>query len=154
MLEQLEIACDQKIDTLIFPEMSDTGYDYLVMLDAAQTWDAGTIPALCEAAKKRKLNVMAGVSERTKDAVYNSIVVIDRAGEIVGKYRKTHLCTAEPFVEHQLFGSGSELLQLKIDDVKSGFLNCYEIRFPEIARTLAMGGSTVIFVVSAFPMVL
>ncbi len=153
LLQKLEQAYNVGADIVVFPEMSDTGYDNKIMIDLAQNWESGTIPELCKAAEKYKLNVVAGVSERVEDGVYNSMAIIDRNGKIIGKYRKTHLCTVEPFFEHKLFKAGDKLCQLELENINCGFINCYEIRFPEIVRTLSIQGVKILFVPAAFPMV-
>ncbi len=140
-------------DTVVFPEMSDTGYLMPVILETASFWTEGPVAALREAAHKCGINIVAGVSERTDSTVFNSIVAIDRNGEIVAKYRKTHLITAEPMLEHHHLGSGDELVVGEVDGIKAGFLTCYDIRFPEISRLLTDAGAQILFLPSAFPLV-
>jgi omega-amidase len=81
------------------------------------------------------------ISERTDEGVFNSLVVINREGRVAGRYRKTHLITAEPMCEHLYLKSGDRLGTAEIDGVTCGLMTCYDIRFPEVARSLSIGGA-------------
>jgi len=153
MLDYLASAHQRGADVVVFPEMSDTGYDMPLILQTAQSWDGGTIRVLREAAKDKNINVVAGVSERTADGVFNSTAIVDRCGDISGKYRKTHLITAEPMLEHHFLKAGDKLGIAEIEGIRCGFMTCYDIRFPEIARTLSIAGAEILFIPSAFPLV-
>jgi len=153
MLSYVEKAKKDENDLVIFPEMSDTGYDMEVILKKATTWKVGVVPALCEAAKLHNINIIAGVSEKDKADVFNAVVVINREGEITGNYRKTHLITAEPMLEHKFLKPGNKLGIVKVDGHKIGIITCYEIRFPEISRALALSGIELLVIPAAWPLV-
>lgn len=153
MLTYLAAAARGGADVVVFPEMCDTGYDMPIILQSAQTWDTGTVLALCKAANDHNVNVIAGVSERTDKGVFNSAAIINRHGDILGRYRKTHLITAAPMLEHQFLKAGDKLGMSEIEGIHCGFMTCYDIRFPEIARTLSIAGAEILFIPSAFPMV-
>lgn len=153
MLQYLEKASASGADVIVFPEMSDTGYDMPTILKTAQPWDRGPVSALRAAAKRNAIAVIAGVSERTSDGVYNGTAVIDKDGELIGSYRKTHLITAEPMLEHHFLKAGDRLGRGDILGHKIGLMTCYDIRFPEVARTLSIEGAEILFIPSAFPLV-
>ncbi|MFN4247919.1 MAG: nitrilase-related carbon-nitrogen hydrolase [Flavipsychrobacter sp.] len=153
MVSYIEKAKSENTDIVVFPEMTDTGYDMQVILEKATSWEIGTVPTLCAAAKQHHINVIAGVSEKIGTEVYNGIVVINRSGEIVGRYHKTHLITAEPMLEHHFLKAGDTLGQIEIEGHKIGLMTCYEIRFPEMARTLALWGAEVLIIPAAWPLV-
>lgn len=153
MLSYIETASNDSNDLVIFPEMCDTGYDMEVILKKASEWSVGAVPALCEAAKKHNINVVAGVSEKIDDDVYNAVAVIDRTGAITSSYRKTHLRTAEPMLEHHFLKAGNKLGLAEIDGHKVGIMTCYEIRFPEIARSLALKEIEILIIPAAWPLV-
>ena len=153
MLTCIEEAKAEQSDVIVFPEMSDTGYDMNVILKTATEWSTGVVPALQAAAKKHSVHVIAGVSEKNAEGVFNSVASINREGKITGSYRKTHLITAEPMFEHHFLKPGNTLGLLEVEGHKVGIMTCYEIRFPEIARSLALAGAEVIFVNSAWPLV-
>ena len=82
---------------------------------------------------------------------YNATLVIDRRGNFVGQYRKTHLFDAMGAEESKTVAPGDELGIFDLDIGRIGIMVCYELRFPEIARTLVLRGAEIIFVPSAFP---
>jgi omega-amidase len=153
MLRFIDEAKQSSCDLIVFPEMSDTGYSMPDIVRTASPWTEGPVVALREAAKKRQINIVAGISEREGDAVFNAIAVIDRNGSLTTKYRKTHLITAEPVFEQRHLRAGEELVIGRIDKIAAGLMTCYDVRFPEIARALTLAGAEVIIVPAAFPLV-
>lgn len=153
MTDWIERAGDEGHDLIVFPEMSDTGYDMNVILNTSSDWDSQVIDSIKQAAAKASINVIAGISERVGGDVYNSIAVLDRDGKQIGKYRKTHLITAEPTCEHLFLKAGEELGVVEIEGNLIGLMTCYEIRFPEIARTLTLKGAKVLIISAAWPLI-
>src|SRR5438477_66546 len=84
-------AKEKGVDLIVFPEASDTGYSMPVIRELAKPWTEGVVPALREMAKEFSVTIVAGVSERDNESVYNTQVFIDPKGEIAASYRKTHL---------------------------------------------------------------
>jgi predicted amidohydrolase len=82
------------------------------------------------------------------DSIYNSLVVFD--GPNVRRYRKIHLFS--PTEENKVFEPGSEFLVTEYQGTKIGFMTCYDLRFPEMARSLALMGASIIVVIAAFPL--
>ena len=84
--------------------------------------------------------------------IYNSQVVIDSAGAIVAKYRKTHLFAPAPIEEDKCCAPGHELVSVALGPFKVGLTICYDLRFPEIYRALAVDhGANVFIISSAWP---
>lgn len=134
---------------MVFPEMSDTGYVMSVIREHASSWSKGAVPQLRSAARKLALGIIGGVSEREGEFIYNSQVVIDAHGEIVGKYRKAHLFRPRPVEEHKCFAAGAELATFEMGKLRAGLSICYDLRFPELYRALAFDGGANIFVISS-----
>jgi omega-amidase len=145
-------AKDAGADLIVFPEMVDTGYSMPVIRKAATAWSHGAVPALQELAETLSLTIISGVSERDGSCIYNSQVFIDAQGKIIAKYRKTHLFACAPIEEDKCFTPGSELTSSTIDDLCFGLTICYDLRFPEVYRRLAVeGGANVFIISSAWP---
>lgn len=142
-------AKDESADLVVFPEMSDTGYSMAVIQKCATSWTEGAVPELKEIAKKFSVAIICGVSERVDGAIYNSQVLIDAHGEIVAKYRKSHLFSPTPIEEHKCFISGDELLGVPFDEFVLGLSICYDLRFPELYRSLATKKNVNTFVISS-----
>ena len=153
MVNWIKRAGSEGHDLIVFPEMCDTGYDMNVILKTSSEWNGAVIESIKQAAATANINVIVGISERVEDGVYNSIAVLDRKGKLIGKYRKTHLITAEPTFEDKFLKAGDELGLVEIEGKQFGLMTCYEIRFPEIARTLALRGADVLIIPAAWPLV-
>ena len=137
-------------ELVVFPEMADTGYAMPVIREKATTWSEGAVPELQKIARTLSLAIISGVSEREGDVIYNAQVVIDASGAIVAKYRKTHLFA--PIEEDKCFAPGDELVSVTLGPLQFGLTICYDLRFPEIYRALALDhGANVLVNSSAWP---
>ena len=144
-------AAAQGAELVVLPEMAACGY----LLDAdhldrhAEPGD-GSGRALTrwrELARELGVSIIGGFAERTGSGIANAAVVIDRTGTILGTYRKLHLFGAE----HRLFVPGDHGLPVfELGGVQVGVLICYDLRFPESARVLALQGADVVAVPTAW----
>ena len=101
-------------------------------------------------ARELKTNIVAGSIANLKNGkVYNTAFVFDRQGECVYTYDKIHLFT--PSGEHEYFEFGDRYATFQLDGVTCGLIICYDIRFPELTRSIAVQGVDVMFVVSQWP---
>jgi omega-amidase len=141
-------------ELIVFPEMVDTGYSMPVIQKHARAWSDGAVPELQKIAKEISIGIVAGISDRDGASIFNAQVFVNAQGEILGKYRKTHLVTAAPLDERVCLSPGNEFVSCKIDKFNVGLSICYDLRFPEMARTLVVGqGANVILNSSAWPVV-
>ncbi len=146
-------AKEEGADLVLFPEASDTGYSMPVIREQAKPWTDGAVPALQKMAKELSLTIVAGVSERDGDAVYNSQVFIDPGGKLVASYRKTHLFVLAPNDESTCYTRGDKFVSVRADEFNFGLSICYDLRFPEVARALALEhNANVLLVSSAWPL--
>lgn len=134
---------------VLFPEMSDTGYSRAQIQQHAIDWTKGAVPAIRDLAKELSFWIVCGVSERENNAIYNSQIVASPEGEIAARYRKTHLFTPEPIREDLCFTPGGDFASFKADGFKFGLTICYDLRFPELFRGLAVGHQTSVFLLSS-----
>ena len=109
MIAEIEAAKGDGAGLVVLPEMADTGYDMSVISETAASWDSGPFPALREAAKKHQITVLAGLSERVGADIFNTLALIGAEGQLISKYRKTHLITAEPICEQNTITPGDTL---------------------------------------------
>ena len=136
-------------DLIVFPEMSDTGYAMPVIREHAKSWTEGAVPELQKLAEDLSLAIICGVSERDGPSIYNSQVFVDAKGGIIGRYRKTHLFGPAPIEEHTCFAPGAELTGLEFGGFQFGLSICYDLRFPEVYRTLAIKKRASVFIISS-----
>src|SRR6266571_8735049 len=141
-------------ELIVFPEMVDTGYSMPTIQKHATAWKEGAAPELQKIARELSITIVCGVSERDGAAIYNTQVLVDANGEIAAKYRKTHLVRAAPLDERNCFSPGNQFVSCKIDKFNLGLSICYDLRFPEMCRTLAVEHDVNVFVnSSAWPLV-
>lgn len=140
-------------DTVVLPETWNTGFfPSEGLAQYADENGAQTKSAFSALAKELNVNIVAGsVANRKANGIYNTAYVFDRTGKCVAEYDKTHLFS--PMQEDCFFQKGDHLCRFTLDGVQCGVLICYDIRFPELTRTLAVGGLDILFLVSQWPAV-
>lgn len=109
--------------------------------------------AMQEKAREHQINLVTGsIAEAAPDGrAYNTTLVYDRDGKELGRYRKTHLMDALAFQESSYVAPGDELCLCDTDVGRLGVMVCYDLRFPEVARTLTLRGAEILIVPAAFP---
>ncbi len=142
-------AKDAGADLVVFPEMIDTGYSMPVIQACASRWTEGAVPELEQIAKTFSIAIVAGVSEREGECIYNAQVFIDARGKIMANYRKTHLFAEVPVEEHKCFLPGDKLTSFEQAGLRLGLSICYDLRFPEVYRMLAVEDAVNVFVISS-----
>src|SRR5256885_10048024 len=134
--------------------MVDTGYSMPVIQKHAKKWSDGAVPELQKIAKEISIALVAGISDRDGESIFNAQVFVNAQGEILAKYRKTHLVTAAPLDERVCLSPGNEFVSCKVGKFTVGLSICYDLRFPEMARTLVVERrANVILNSSAWPVV-
>ena len=131
-------------DLFVLPELFTTGYQFTSREEArelAETIPGGmTTQSLVSLAKKINSVIVAGIAEREGDLVYNSALIAGPNGYI-GKYRKAHLFDSEKGI----FQPGNTPLEVfDVGFARVGIMICFDWRFPETARTLALKGADII----------
>src|SRR5262245_56070390 len=110
------------------------------------------------AARERRMWVVAGSFHETgpdDDHTYNTSLVFDRSGDLAAVYRKIHLFDVDipDRVSHQesrTVAAGNEVVALDIEGINVGLSICYDLRFPELYRRLAVAGAQLLLVPAAF----
>ncbi len=139
--EKIAAAGKLGVDLLCLGEgitVVSTGRSYA---DVAEPVPGPTSRALGEAARKTRMYVVAGIYEREGPLIYNTALLIDREGNVAGKYRKTHLPETEVIAG---LTPGSTYPVFRTDFGTLGIEICYDNFFPEVARNLALNGAEII----------
>ncbi len=138
-----ELAEEVEADLLVLPELFTTGYQFTSRDEAynlAEPIPGPTTEFCTDLAKKKNLFVIAGLAERDGDAVYNSSVITGPEG-FIGRYRKIHLFDTEKNV----FSAGEQAPPVfELGAARVGVMICFDWRFPETARSLALKNADVI----------
>lgn len=109
-----------------------------------------TLSMVSEIARKRGVSIIAGsIAERDGDRIYNTCCAVTPEG-IVARYRKTHLFSYGIINEAQIFSPGTGTAIAEVAGMRVGMTACFDLRFPEIYRKLAMEGAQAITNVAAF----
>ncbi|HEY6196431.1 MAG TPA: nitrilase-related carbon-nitrogen hydrolase [Candidatus Eisenbacteria bacterium] len=140
----LALAATVRADLVVLPELWSSGYVFSSHAEvAALAEDAAMGPtarALIAAARREKRHYVAGFPERSRGRFYNSALLVGPSG-IKSVYRKLHLFERE----QEWFSPGNlPLAVVRAGSARVGMLICFDWRFPESARVLALAGADVI----------
>ncbi|MBN3527557.1 carbon-nitrogen family hydrolase [Paenibacillus apiarius] len=152
VMNKIKSAMEQedKPDVIVLPEMWNTGYALKRIHELADEQGEQTIRLLSALAAQYQVNIVGGsVAVREQDRIYNRAYVLDRQGLIAKTYDKTHLFRLMD--EHHYLSAGAALGHFTLDGVSCGVIICYDLRFPELSRTLALQGVEVLFVPAQWP---
>lgn len=133
-------------DVIVFPELCTTGYFFTSsesLKPFALDLQSEVVRGFHNTAKEKNSIVVIGFAERDKSALYNSAMILLPNEEMPLVYRKTHLFYKE-YLCFEPGNTGFFVVGSKEKDVKIGTMICYDWRFPESARTLALLGADLI----------
>jgi predicted amidohydrolase len=156
-LDLLERAAAAGADLAVLPEY----VDYLGPVKdepAPEPVDGSFAATFADAAKRHGLWVLAGSFHETgPDAghTYNTSLLFDRDGALAASYRKIHLFDIDipdrvSYQESRTVAPGEEVVTAEVEGVTVGLSICYDLRFPELYRRLAVAGAQVLLVPAAF----
>ena len=134
----------------VFPEatLARFGSD---LRAAAEPLDGPFCTGLSAACAAAGVAAVAGVFEPSADGrVYNTAVAFSAAGDLVASYRKLHLFDALGQRESDLVAPGDDVVVTSLAGETVGLQICYDIRFPELTRALAIGGASLVTVSAAW----
>ncbi len=135
------------VQLAVLPEMWATGFAYKTLNQlAARTEDV--VAELAALSAKYSMVIIGSLPEPHEEKVYNCAYVLDN-GTLKGKYRKMHLFSL--MQEDRSFDSGDSWLLVDTSVGKVGVIICYDLRFPELARRLAVEGAQILVVPGEWP---
>ena len=151
----IEEAGEKGVQILCLQEIFSTPYfcpgQSAEWYDAAEPVPGPTVERMREYAKKYSMVMIVPVFEKEQVGVlYNTAVVIDADGTVLGKYRKNHIPHTSGFWEKFFFRPGNlgyPVFQTKY--CKVGVYICYDRHFPEGARILGLNGAEIVYNPSA-----
>jgi predicted amidohydrolase len=152
-IEVLDQAAEQGISLLVLPECALSGYvfdDLESARSAAVPLSGPEIAELADRCMRLGLYCVVGFLEDDDGTVYNTAVLLGPEGPI-GSYRKSHL----PYLGADRFVARANATHPPIFDTDIGRIGlaiCYDIRFPEWTRALALAGADVIAMPTNWPL--
>ncbi|WP_342496749.1 carbon-nitrogen family hydrolase [Bacillus sp. FSL K6-3149] len=149
----LEEAIREQPDLIILPEMWNTGYALEKADQLADVNGERTKQLFSSFARKHQVVLIAGsvLNKRTEDErITNTMYGFNRQGELLVDYDKIHLFRLMD--EHNYLTAGDQLGLFDYDeDVKIGAMICYDLRFPQLSRTLVNKGAKVLINTAQWP---
>jgi nitrilase len=143
-------------DLVVFPEAFAIRTSSGAYAAAAEKLPGGPMTEfLAGTARRLGAWVAGGIIERAGRRVYNTCVVLDRAGRVRARYRKIHLFeatldTGQVVRERDSYDAGREPVVVDIEGWRTGLAICYDVRFPELFRLYAEVGATLLLAPSNF----
>jgi predicted amidohydrolase len=143
----LRRAAEQGARLAVLPEMWSSGYDYR-QLTVLATRTPEILARLQARSAELGLTIVGSLAESDGDKVCNTAWVIDQ-GAIVGKYRKLHLFST--MGEDRFLHAGEHYLVVETSVGRLGIAICYDLRFPELFRRMALDGAEIICLPAEWP---
>jgi predicted amidohydrolase len=119
----------------------------------SETINGNFISTIAKTAKENHIQVVGSFYEKSnkKNRVYDTSFVINTSGKVISTYRKIHLYDALGFKESDKMIPGSKIAKPVTTSIgKIGMMICYDLRFPEMSRALAIAGSEILIAPSAW----
>ena len=146
-------------DMVVLPEMFNCPYESEKFPLYAENRDnSETLKAVSSAAREHGVYLVAGsIPELDNDKIYNTSFIMNPKGEIIGFHRKMHLFDVDvpdeiTFKESETVTAGDDITVLDTDLARIGVAVCYDIRFPELSKLMALEGTEIMVLPGAFNM--
>lgn len=136
MIEEIE-----SVDLIVLPELFTCGYSretFENLNSLAEDENGKSFQILSELAKARTCHICFGFPEKKNGKHYISQAVINPEGEVEVIYSKQHMAQFGNSMEKEFFERGDETISFEIKGIKIGIMICYDMRFPELSRKMAL----------------
>ncbi|MFD8806677.1 carbon-nitrogen family hydrolase [Streptomyces sp. NPDC059597] len=140
-------------DLVVLPELWTTGaFAYEDFGSEAEPLEGPTYEAMAKAAADAGVWLHAGsIPERDPEGpLYNTSLVFSPSGDLAAAYRKIHRFGFDRG-EAVLMGAGSELVTVRLPETTLGLGTCYDLRFPELFRSLTAAGAETLVLPAGWP---
>jgi predicted amidohydrolase len=149
--QKVKEALTESPDIIVLPELWSTGYDLTRLEEIADHEAKATIQFLTSIAREYEIHIVGGsIAKRTSDGVFNTMLVINKQGELLSEYSKLHLFKLMD--EHLYLEAGTSDGLFQLEETNCAGVICYDIRFPEWIRKHTTKGAEVLFVVAEWPL--
>jgi predicted amidohydrolase len=140
-------AAAQGARLAVLPEMWSAGYDYKRLArHAAAT--PGVIETIRQRSAEHGMVIVGSLPEADDGKIYNAAFVID-SGKVLGVYRKLHMFST--MGEDRFLAPGDHTLVVPTSVGKLGVAICYDLRFPELFRKMALDGAEIVCLPAEWP---
>jgi deaminated glutathione amidase len=143
-------AAAEGAELVVFPEGTQARFS-ADLRSVAEPLDGPFCHGIAAAARSAGVAIVSGLFEPAPDGrVFNTTVGYDTDGSLAAVYRKIHLFDALGHRESDAVAPGDEVCIALLAGLRVGFMTCYDVRFPELARALAVGGAQLIVLPAAW----
>ena len=160
-IQMIKESKKQGADLAVLPEMFNCPYENEKFIEYAEKLeDSQTLKEIAKIAKEENIHVLAGsIPELERDddgeSIYNTAVFFDDTGKSLGKHRKMHLFDIDVkgkiyFKESDTLSAGNDFTIINTDLATIGIGICYDIRFVELSRIMALEGAEILIFPGAF----
>ncbi|WP_421921204.1 carbon-nitrogen hydrolase family protein [Marinifilum sp.] len=135
IIDQLEA-----VDLIVLPELFTCGYSretFNELTHLAEEVDGAGFRFFSKIAKEKNCYICYGFPHKKNENYYISQAVINPNGEIACIYSKQHMAQFGNSMEKEYFQRGDQTVSFEINGLKIGMIICYDMRFPELTRSLA-----------------
>lgn len=153
----IEESAQMGAEMVVLPEIFNGPYDTGLFAEFAETFPGPSTQFLADCARENNVLLIGGsIAEKDEyNHIYNTSFIFDQTGTLIGKHRKIHLFDIDvpgriTFKESSVLSPGNALTVINTDDLCLGVMICYDIRFPELSRAVALEGAQILVVPAAF----
>jgi len=154
----IKLSVKAGADIAVLPEMFCCPYSNDYFTDYAEPVGGEIWNFLSKAAKEYSIYLVGGsMPEIDVDKIYNTCFVFNRNGEQIARHRKVHLFNVDieggqRFFESETFTAGDDVTVFDTEFGKIGLCICFDLRFPELSRSMTLKGASMVIVPAAFNM--
>jgi len=151
-------ASSNGADLVVLPEMFNCPYNNSFFPKYAEEFPGVTTKLLSKLSESQRIYIVGGsIPEKEGEEIFNTSYIFDRNGKLIAKHRKMHLFDIDVeggvrFKESDTLGPGNKVTVFETEFCKIGVAICYDMRFPELMRLMALKGAEIIIVPAAFNM--
>ncbi len=155
-VKRMIIEASKTTKVVVLPEMFSCPYDDSTFLENGEVYPGKTVEFLKELSKELSIVIVGGsIPEIDEGKIYNTSYVFNEKGILVGKHRKMHLFDVDikggiTFQESKVLSPGENVTVVDLGFIKIGLAICYDMRFPELMRSMVSKGADLIIVPAAF----
>ena len=161
-IQMIKESKKQGADLAVLPEMFNCPYENEKFIEYAEELNGSqTLEKIANIAKEENIHVLAGsIPELEEDgegiqSIYNTAVLFDNKGKLLGKHRKMHLFDIDVkgkiyFKESDTLSAGNEFTVIETELTTIGIGICYDVRFVELSRIMALNGAQILIFPGAF----
>ena len=162
-IQMIKESKEQGADLAVLPEMFNCPYENEKFIEYAEELEnSQTLKEMAKIAKEENIHVLAGSipelerdDENETESIYNTAVFFDNNGKQLGKHRKMHLFDIDVkgkiyFKESDTLSAGNDFTIINTDLARIGIGICYDIRFVELSRIMALNGAEILIFPGAF----